>query len=342
MEKEISGKNTKTEILEAYEELLARIKAEKQADRQTEKKKTEEKEIVKTVSENSIEKIVKNTANIKFEIVKSFDSLEEKLIAEHKKLTELQQAINIETKNLEEIFQIKINADSLAALLLAQKEKSRNFEAEITRKQAEFDAEMTQKRVKWEREQQDFEQAKHEKEEQLKKERKREDEEYSYNLQLKRKKDNDAYETRKAELEKELTEKQARIEKELAEREININQKEKEFAELKSMVDSFPGRLEKAVKEAENAVRESLELKYRHETDIAAKELEGERKLNEQIISTLKAKIKEQDEIIKQSTQKANEAGIQVRDIALKAIEGASGHRVLSGRYYEGSEAAKG
>ena len=50
----------------------------------------------------------------------------------------------------------------------------------------------------------------------------------------------------------------------------------------------------------------------------------------------------QQEDIIKQSTQKANEAGIQVRDIAIKAIEGASGHRLVSGRYFEGNEISKG
>jgi len=58
------------------------------------------------------------------------------------------------------------------------------------------------------------------------------------------------------------------------------------------------------------------------------KEVEGERKLNQQIIAALEKKIKEQEELIHQLTEKANEAGRQVQDIAIKAIEGASMQRI--------------
>ena len=45
-------------------------------------------------------------------------------------------------------------------------------------------------------------------------------------------------------------------------------------------------------------------------------------------ISDLESKISEQDDLIKQLTQKANEAGLQVQSIAIKAIEGASAQRI--------------
>ena len=55
----------------------------------------------------------------------SLDKLEEKLVNEYKILENLQQAIAVEKKNLEELYQISANADSLSALILAQKEKRR-------------------------------------------------------------------------------------------------------------------------------------------------------------------------------------------------------------------------
>lgn len=50
------------------------------------------------------------------------------MLAENQKLTNLQQAITICNKEIEELHDIKVNINSLAALLLAQKEKSANFE----------------------------------------------------------------------------------------------------------------------------------------------------------------------------------------------------------------------
>ena len=48
------------------------------------------------------------------------------------------------------------------------------------------------------------------------------------------------------------------------------------------------------------------------------------------MVSSLEAKIKEHEELIRQLSQKASDAGLQVQEIALKAIEGASTQRAFS------------
>lgn len=327
---EITTKNTKTDIIKAYNELLMKVKEQKAPDRQAERKKEEEKKVVNTASQTTIEKIIKSLADVKLEIVKSLDTLGEELIEEYKRLTNLKQAIEIETKTLEEIHEIKVNADSLAALLLALKEKQEKFDEEINQKKTEFDADMTQKRQQWKKEQEEAELLRKEKETQVKKERQREEEEYNYSLQLKRKKDKDEYEAKKAAMEKELRDKRAALQIELSEREAAISSREKEYEELKAKVESFPPQLDNAIKETEKTVIERIETKYKHDVDLKAKEVEGERKLSKQIISSMESKIKEQDEMIRQLTQRANEAGLQVKDIAVKAIEGASSQRMIS------------
>jgi predicted DsbA family dithiol-disulfide isomerase len=71
-----------------------------------------------------------------------------------------------------------------------------------------------------------------------------------------------------------------------------------------------------------------------------AKETEGERRLSQQVIASLEARIKEQEEQIRQLTQRANEAGLQVQSIAVKAIEGASAWRALGAAHERGGEPA--
>jgi hypothetical protein len=328
MTKTISDKNTKTEILEAYNDMLEKMKEQKAADTKVIKKEVEEKEIVKKASQHSVEGIVKNMADLKLEIIKSMDSLGERLITEFKKLTELRQAIEVETKTIEDIYNIKVEAESLTALIAAQRDKRIAFEAEMEQKKADFDNDMTQKKLLWKKEQDDFEFAKKERETQSKKERQREEEDYLYNLQLKRKKEADVYEENAANLEKELTEKKAAFEKEFIERESSLSAREKELAELKARVDLFPKELEKAIKDAEKSVTERLNFTHSHEAELASKEIEGDRKLYQQKIAALESKIGEQDDLIKQLTQKANEAGLQVQSIAIKAIEGASSQRI--------------
>jgi len=119
----------------------------------------------------------------------------------------------------------------------------------------------------------------------------------------------------------------------LKNREDAILVSETELETLKGRVENFPKELEKAVRDTEKTTRESLERNYRFQMDLAAKELEGEHKLNYQIINSLQSKIKEQEEFIRQLTHKTDEAGTQVQAIALKALEGASFHR-----YYPAAE----
>lgn len=165
----------------------------------------------------------------------------------------------------------------------------------------------------------------------------REEEEYRYNVQLERKKDQDLYEASKKELEKEISEKKRAVfYKELSEREEVIKAQEEEFKTLKTRVDQFPNELENAIKEIEKTTREEVEHYYKHQIELTSKEVEGERKLTQQIITSLQAKIKEQESFIRQLTQKSEDAGVQVQSIALKAIEGAS-----SLRFYGGTEDVK-
>jgi hypothetical protein len=324
MSKAISEKSTKNEIMEAYNELLVKVREQKSLDAKAVKKETEEKEVVKAALENSVEHIVKRHADLKLEIVNSMDSLEEKLIKEYKKLTELQQAIEVQTKLLHELFQITAEADSLAALMLAQQEKEDAFDRQMEQKKGDFEAEMAQKRAQWKKDQDEYEMARKEREAQLKKERTREEEEYAYDLQLTRKKDSDEYEAKKAGLEKELTDRKASYERELAEREQAVVLREKELEELRVKVESFPKELERAIKETEKTITERFEFKFRHEKELTAKEIEGERRLSQQTIEALERKIEEQGEQVRQLTQRANEATLQVQNIAIKAIEGAS------------------
>jgi len=336
MSKSITEKSTKNEILDAYHELLAKVRAQKSLDAKAVKKDAEEKEIVKTALDNSVEHIVKRHADLKLEIVNSMDSLEEKLIKEYKKLTELQQAIEVQTKLLKELYQITAEAESLSALVLAQEEKENAFDLQMEQKKGDFEAEMAQKRAQWKKEQDEYEAAKKERDALLKKERTREEEEYAYNLQLTRKKDSDEYEAKKTALEKELAERKASYERELAERERAVAIREKELEEMKVRVESFPKELERAVKETEKTITERFEFKSRHEKELTAKEVEGERRLSQQTIEALQRKIEEQGEQVRQLTQRANEATLQVQAIAIKAIEGASSTpRIIADRTKE-------
>ncbi|MBA3537569.1 MAG: hypothetical protein H0T84_13345 [Tatlockia sp.] len=153
MTDEVSVKNTKNEILEAYHEALEQLKTAKKASKQEIKVVEEKKETISKAVSHSTDAIVQNIAILKLSLVRSLEDIEEQLLVSHKQLMTLQQAIELQSKELSDLHEIKFNADSLGALLQAQKEKTMSFDKEMKERSFKFDQEMAEKRTLWKKEQ---------------------------------------------------------------------------------------------------------------------------------------------------------------------------------------------
>src|SRR5665648_522900 len=338
MTTEINLKNTKNEILSAYEDALKKIQNLKTAEPKQVQEEKQQQEVVKKASGNTTEGIVNGITALKLNVAKELDKLSELLTSEYKKLEDIQSAMRLEKQNLEELYQLSANADSLAAMLQAQKEKKALFEVEMTDRRSAFDEKMkadklgfdekiknesesfetsmrSQKEL-WKTEQQKWTEQQKELKEKNEKDRKREEEEYVYNLKLTRKKESDLYEENKASLEKTLAEKKTNFDKEIAQREAEVVAAENELKELRTKNASFPSETEKAVTVAVKNVTEKLQAEFRFEKELTAKQTEGELKLKEQTIETLKSKIKDME--------------ASVKDIAMKAIESSGKMQMIS------------
>ncbi|OQY02521.1 MAG: hypothetical protein B6I20_06825 [Bacteroidetes bacterium 4572_117] len=324
MTQEISSKNTKAQIMDAYEELLKKVKnAKADVPKQVQEEK-QRVEIVEKVADVSNKGIGKEINSLRVNLNSSLEELENNLLSEFKKLEEIRAAMHIEKQNLEDLYSLSTTTDSLAAMLLAQKERKENFEAEIKAKKDAFEIEMTSLQDQWkaEKEKENIEQKDLAAE--LKKNRKREEEEYQYKLKIDRQKEKDEYESQKAKLEKELSDKQLNFDQEMAKREADVAQAESELIELRKNNEEFPKKLEKSLSEKEREITTRLTVEFEFESKLLAKQNEGELKLKEQTIISLQEKISEMQLQIKELTQKTNLAESNVKDIAVKAIESSS------------------
>ncbi len=315
MNEEVSSKNTKKEILDAYEELKQQLQEKKKEVPGSEPQEAPKTRVVEEASGIQPDKIMKDISNLKIGLSQSLDKVEEALIEEHKKLSGVSEAIRLEKENLQNIYQIKAEADSLAALIAAHKEKKQELEQEVK-----------EKREAWEKEKQQFELELKEGKERIRKEREREEDEYIYNRNQKRKKEEDTYNEKVVKQEKELKEKREAFEKEMQEREADIKASEEELKDLRKKAEQFPAQLEEAVKQKEKEISERLTSDFKHEKDLLEKEYQGELKLLNQTIKSLQDKIRDQDNMMNQLYKKVENADKNVKDIVLKAIEG-------SGRY---------
>lgn len=102
---------------------------------------------LKKVSGLSNEAIVKDIAGLKISLNASLEKLEHSLLEEYRMFSEVKEALDREARRLEEVYQISVNVDSLAALLLAQKEKKEEYEQKMQEKRDE-----TVKKSNWETE----------------------------------------------------------------------------------------------------------------------------------------------------------------------------------------------
>ena len=329
---EVSEKNTKAEILKAYESLLKGVQnAKADVPKQIQEEK-QRKETLEKVEGISNEGIVKSIAALKSGLSNSLDEILQSLTNEFKKLEEIRAAIVLEKKSLEDLYSLSANTDSLAAMLLVQREKKENFEKQMKEKEESFANEMAAKKEQWEIEKAKQKTDEKEYTDELTKRRKREEEEYTYNLKIRRQKEQDEYDSKKLQLAKELTDKKAQFEQEVSSRELNLKNAEAELAELRKNNAEFPAKLEKALKDKETEVTKQLQTKYGFDMQLMEKQSAADIRLKDQIITSLQEKIKEQQEQMKENTDKANRAEANVKDIAVKAIENASKIRMFTAK----------
>ena len=352
MEPEISLKNTKNEILTAYEEALKKMQTQKTTEPKQVQEEKRQQETIKKASENTTEGIVNGISTLKLNVAKELDKLSELLTAEFKKLEDIQNAIRLEKHNLEDLYQVTANADSLAAMIQSQKDKKALFETEMADKRNafeekmktdklsfdekikddkdSFESSMKEQKELWKTEQQKWTELQKEIKEKSEKERKREEEEYGYTLKLTRKKETDLYEEKKASLGKELAEKKTAFDKEIATREAEVLSVENELKELRTKCAAFPVELETTTTASVKSATDKLQAEFRFEKELTAKQTEGDIKLKEQTIDTLKSKIKDMDAIISELSKKAVTAESSVKDIAMKAIESSGKMQLIS------------
>jgi len=229
----------------------------------------------------------------------------------------LRQAITIEQKHLEELYQINETANTLSALLQTQSEQKQQFRLDMELSRQNFEQEMATQKLQWQEQKSKLEQEYKERKELLEKIRKREEEEYGYALELKQRKEMDEYNDKKFSMEKELSD----LKDNLSKREADLLEKEKDYESLRLQVQQIPDKIKEAVTNNEKALEAKLLEQYEFATKLKQQEYDGILKLKEQSINYLEEKIRKQDDLIKELTEKADMATQQVQSIACRALD---------------------
>lgn len=324
MDTEVNEKSKKSEILDAYHSVLKQLQNRGSPTVSEKVAKEEEKKAVEHAKSHSSESIITGLANTKTQVGKILDEVEEKMLTHFKQFLDLQKSIDVASQELKTIHQITVEADSLNAFVQVHKETKQRLEEEIQKRRFELEQEITERKELWKKEKQAYEQACLAEEKERKKLKEREEEEYLYHLKLVRQKDQDAYAIEKAKLESELNEMKASALVKIQEKEKKLAEQEAEVTTLREQVAHFPEKLSAEVARAQGETKQQVESALHFQMELSKKEMEGDKKLYEQKVVTMEAKIKELENQVTLLHRKADEAGKQVQGIAMKAIEGAS------------------
>ena len=308
---------TQTELAAIKREIVA--SQEETDPRTAELARLQEDGIRQAVKDVGVETVVQKISGLGLEVSRSLAQLSEKLTEEVTLLATVQEAVAIERAELERLHKIDVAATALAQLV-----------QDHAREKERLDAETSAQRKAWEDEAQRSERERREQDEALKKQRQREIDEYEYRKNLERKKAQDKYDEENRIRDKQNLEKQEAFEKSWQAQEIELKEQEDELARLRREVEAFPALLQKDVDAATQAARKEAELQFEHQIVLIKKEAEAEKRLAELRVQTLEEALARSNSQIATLEQRLGEAKQQVQDIAVKAIEGASGSQALS------------
>jgi hypothetical protein len=235
------------------------------------------------------------------------------------RLASVREAVELEQKELQRLHKIDIGATALDQLVQDYRLEQERLEAEIAAK-----------RAAWEEETQRTERERKENEENLKKLRQREMDDYEYKKTLERKRAQDKYDEEVRLVEKKNKEKQEALEKDWAARGAALKEQEEELARLRKESQEFAARLRTESEQAAVQATKSAQSKFEQDLLILRKDAEADNRVADLRIKALEETISGQAAQIAALQKQLDQAKQQVQEIALQAIEGASGAKALA------------
>ena len=335
-----TDKNTKAEILTAYNQLAEEKKTLEAEVKNIQKQaatsapvttpaakvvKDEPKAIMNVSStQDKVNNTIASLDSLQLGFGAAVSELSEKLTTEAAKLADIREGVTAEITDLQTLHSLAVDEDTFETLIESYETSSKAFGEELRLRQEAAHQEVQNLAKAWSKEQELNGVTVKEKIDLDRKNSQREIQEYKYNLELQRKLDREQYEQQQAALYYELAEAKEVQEKTWAERELTLAEREKLFNEAKDKVAAFVQDKEKAIEKAKGEGKGIATYQAKIKSDLYAKEVEGQKRFYEGNIDSLQETILNQEERLNSLSQQLAAALKQVQDLAVKAIEGSA------------------
>ena len=320
-----TDKNTKAEILTAYNQLAEDKKsleiqiknAHKQATTSIPTVTEEPKATMSATSaKDKVNYTIASLDDLQLGFGSAVSELSEKLTIEAAKLAEIRAEVAAEITDLQSLHHLEVSEDTFESLIDSYETSSKAFSEELAARQEVYQQEVQTQTKTWNKEQEQHGITVKERIELDRKNIQREVQEYKYNLDLHRKLDRAQSEQQQADLARELAETKEAQEKVWTEREQALADRDK--------VAAFVQDREKAIEKAKGEGKGIASYQAKVESDLYAKDIEGQKRSYEGSIESLEDTISNQGERLNHLSKQLEAALKQVQDLAVKAIEGSA------------------
>jgi hypothetical protein len=314
-------KRAKAEIQQEFSEIQDEIRAVRDsADAKADElARHKESDVRQAVEGLSVDGVVEQISKLGLDISRALSGISEKLVEEVNQLATLRAAVGLERQELDRLHKIDVAAIALDQLVQEYEKQKQQLEGEIA----------TQRSV-WEENVQTAERERKEQDDALKKQRQREIDDYEYKKSQERKRAQDKYDEEFRQREKENQERQQALDKAWSQREAALGEREEELSRLRKEAADFPTRLQREVQQATTLAAKEAKQQADQQALLLKKEAESDRRVAELQIKTLEDMVSRQNAQIADLQKQMDDAKKQVQEIAVRAIEGASGSKTLA------------
>lgn len=273
----------------------------------------------KDVALLDVNSIVQKSAALGLELNRSLSAITEQCVAKVNELATLTDAVNLETKELERLYSLDVASAAIQLLIADHDEKKTALEKEIS-----------EARAAWNEEYRLHQKTNAQRDSDLQMSRQREESEYNYNKKMERAKADDVFTQKSLQQEREFALKTASFERDLSERKAAIAKEEADIIELRARVAGFEEEIKKSVNSAVAVATSSLKKDLLHEFAIKENGLQTQIQLASQKNEALTVANTELAKQVLALQAQVEAAKTQAQDIAIKALESASGQQALA------------
>jgi len=319
------------QIARAFQQLVSeRNKRTKIVTKEEAAEKAIDKASVDVASTLTIERIVKESADLQLTVDRTAEELAKILLAETAKLAQVRRAIKVESGHLRELAHTEIAANALDILTQAKQAEIQTFEAQSAQQEEAFAQQVAAQREAWEKEEQAHRQEVAAYDESLHRERSQAEADFQYELERERRIELDKFEADKRAKEQQMAETERSKLQDWVQRESAVAEQEKACEAYRTQLEAFPAELDKAVAMAREQALQIASAEAQVKTDLFAKEIAANQQVRELHIQSLEETIFRQNEQIEALSAELKETLKQAQALAFRAISGTTAETPLS------------